>query len=240
MRKKNRSFTDGVVLFACVLLGVIIFMLLIRWLVPGAIPFGIFEFWKIKAPIWTAVKSSWPLFAWAGGVTCFFSLITKNDRATNRDAEELLFGGFLISAYAGIVEELVFRWLLFLNCIWIVKVSNWLIFGWAGFGVAESFYIYITAPIASFFTLGIIDSILYHPIGWSVGAAVLIANARFRDGHKYLGPFGFINSWFIGIYFFSILFQYGLIACMIVHFLYDLLIFSINYIDSVIERAGGN
>ena len=92
---------------------------------------------------------------------------------------------------------------------------------------------------SSFLTLGTIDNILYHPFGWFVGAGIILANAKFRDGHKYQGKFGFINSWFIGMYLFWLMFEYGLVACIVIHFLYDMLIFFIHYLDAVKERAQG-
>lgn len=55
----------------------------------------------------------------------------------------------------------------------------------------------------------------------------------------YLGWFGFINSWFIGLYFFCLTFTFGLIAAIVVHVTYDVLIFVIRYLDRVIERSRG-
>ena len=56
---------------------------------------------------------------------------------------------------------------------------------------------------------------------WGIGAGMLAANAFFRDGHKYQGNFGMVNSWFIGMYMFHILFTYGLPECMFAHFAYN-------------------
>lgn len=98
-------------------------------------------------------------------------------------------------------------------------------------------YTYIAGPLASMVTLGKMSNILFHPSGWAVGSALLSSNGFFRDGHKYLGLFGWINSWFIGMFMFWLLFEYGIVACIVVHFLYDFFIEVVRYMDKVIERA---
>jgi hypothetical protein len=142
-----------------------------------------------------------------------------------------------MSVRAGVFEEIIFRWLVFLNAIWFAKLVNWLIFGWAGFGVPEFIYGYVIAPISNFITCGDIHDLLYHPLGWFIGSAIITANAKFHDGHKYLGWLGFINSWFVGVYLFHVLFAYGLPAVILVHFLYDALIDVVNYADALRRRA---
>jgi hypothetical protein len=42
------------------------------------------------------------------------------------------------------------------------------------------------------------------------------------------------------MFFFYLMFTYGLVAAIVVHFLYDALIFFVRYLDEVIERAQGN
>ncbi|HMO22056.1 MAG TPA: hypothetical protein PKC98_13950, partial [Candidatus Melainabacteria bacterium] len=68
---------------------------------------------------------------------------------------------------------------------------------------------------------------------------LISANSRFRDGHKYQGFLGWVNSWFLGMVFFYMTLTYGLVAAIAVHFLYDMIIFLVIYIDMVIERARG-
>lgn len=214
-------------------------ILLVGWFFPDTIPFGIFEFWEPREAWTDWVRASWPIFAWGIGATVLHSIFTRNDRRLNRHAEAILAGGFFISLLAGMLEEIGFRWLIFLANIVYSKVLNFLFFGFLGFGIPEWFYNAIAGPIANFFTLGFLTPALFHESGWAVGAALLAANAFFRDSHKYLGPMGWINSWFIGMFMFWLLFQYGLIACIVMHFLYDLFIFIVRYIDAAIERALG-
>ena len=66
---------------------------------------------------------------------------------------------------------------------------------------------------------------------WFVGAALLSANAMFRNGHKYQGPIGIVNSWYIGMFLFWIMFQFGLIVAIIVHILYDVIVFTVKHLD---------
>ncbi|MDO8508006.1 MAG: CPBP family glutamic-type intramembrane protease [bacterium] len=207
---------------------------------PEAMPFKFFELWGIRGndgPIdW--VLSSWPILIWAIAATSY-CFLTRNRQDVNDRAEEMLAKGTLVSLFAGVVEEVCFRWILFLSCIVGAMVGNFLFFGFLGFGIVEAVQVHILGPIADFFTFGHLSIYLGSPTNWAIGAAILSANAFFRNGHKYLGPLGFVNSWFIGMFMFILLFRYGLLACILVHFLYDFLIFSILYIDRVIERRFG-
>ncbi|MCH7759126.1 CPBP family intramembrane metalloprotease [Patescibacteria group bacterium] len=236
LAKKKESKSNGGKNYFVSAFWAFIVILLIKWFFPSVIPFGIFEFWTAKAPLWSAIIASWPIFLWVSTVSFIFYFLEPNSPYVNHNPEEeFLIKGFVISAFAGLTEEIVFRWLFFLNAIWSVKLVNWLFFGWFGWGIPQGFYTYLIVPVANFFTLGSFADILYHPLGWFVGAAVIIANAKFRAGHKYLGIFGYINSWFIGMFLFWLMFQYGLLACIVVHFLYDFIIYVIRYIHAVTE-----
>lgn len=216
-----------------------IVVLFVEGLWPNVIPFTLFQFWKLDGSIGDVLKASWPVFAWGAGISFLFTVITRNDRDVNRNAEAILGVGCLFSAWAGVVEEIAFRWLIFYGQIIGYKVLNWLFFGWAGFEPFEWIYLHIEAPIANFVTLGYLETILFNGFGLSVGAALLTSNGKFRDEHIYQGLLGLINSWFIGMFFFYLMFQYGLIASIITHFLYDMFIFVVLYIDAAIERARG-
>ena len=207
---------------------------------PDVIPFDTFELWEIKSGNWLDwLVISWPIFAWGGGITLFVSIVTLNTRKQNLEAEKLFLKGTIISIGAGVLEEISFRWLIFISGIVGLKIANFLFFGWAGFGISEWFEIHVSGLVANFFTLGYLSDILSSPENWAIGAAMLAANAFFRNGHKYLGFFGYVNSWFIGMFMFWLLFQYGLLACILVHFAYDFLIFTVRYLDMVVERGMG-
>lgn len=214
-------------------------LLLVQHWFPEVIPFKTFELWETKQPVWEGIKASWPILAWAVGVSILVAVLTKNHWKVNKYAERFLVGGFIKSLFAGVTEEIAFRWVFFLNGIWALKLANWVFFDFAGFGVSEWFSINIFIPLANLGTLGLMHDILYHPLGWFVGAAVILANGKFRNGHKYLGIIGVINSWVIGMFLFWLMFNYGLVVCIIVHFLYDLFIHVIHYFDAAYERSQG-
>lgn len=211
----------------------------IKGVFPASIPYGFFELWTTKGEVMDWLKTSLPIFGWAVGVTAFVSVITRNKPEENRYAEEYLQRGFFVSVRAGLMEEVIFRWLLFMLMIPFVKVMNFILLGFAGFGLVELLHVHIMGPIANFFTLKLLAAQLVNPSIWFVGAGLLAANSRFRDGHKYLGFIGFVNSWFIGMFMFYLMFKFGLLAAILVHFLYDLFIFVVRYIDCVIERRRG-
>ena len=183
--------------------------------------------------------AAWPLFAWGTGISLICVLYTKNDRRMNRNAEDILVDGTIISVIAGVVEEITFRWLFFLGNIVSLKITNFLFFGFFGFGIPEWTHLHILGPIVDIITLHGLTPYLFHHTGWAVGAAMIATNSFFRDGHKYQGVFGWTNSWFGGMFFFYLMFTYGLLAAIAVHFLYDFLIFLVRYIDAAIERAQG-
>lgn len=218
----------------------IIVLPIVMWIWPGVVPFTLVEFWSIRGTSIEWLQAVWPMFAWGAGFTFIHALFTRNDRNTNRHAEKIIVGGTLVSILAGVVEEITFRWLFFLSNIVSVKIANFFFFGFLGFGVAEWFHLNAFGPIANFTTLHFLEPYIFHSTGWAVGAAMLTTNAFFRDGHKYQGPIGWINSWFMGMILFWVMFQYGLPVAILVHFTYDFLIFAVHYADAAMERAQGH
>ena len=232
MKKSKRNF---IVLIFFSFIGVSIVSIIF----PGVIPFRMFELWNTSGKMSDWLIASWPIFAWAIGLNVLVSLTTRNRKEHNRNAEKIFVGGAVLSLIAGVTEEIGFRWLIFLNSILIIKIMNFLFFGFLGLPLAEPVYKYFSAPIANFLTMGSMEHILFHRAGWSVGAGLMASNSFFSDGHKYLGWLGQVNSWFIGMFMFLILFEYGLLAWITIHFLYDLSIFCVRYVDIAIERAIG-
>lgn len=216
------------------------FIAVFEWLFPSVIPFKMFELWHTKGTLWEWVTSVWIIFAWGAGLTALISLLTTNTPWVNRYAEGIMIRGFFTSLWAGVMEEVLFRWLVFFTSIVGLKIFNFFLLGFVGLGVLKFWYLWVMGPLANFVTLGAMEDVLFrHPGGWAVGAAVLASNGFFRDGHKYQGWFGLVNSWFIGMVMFWLLFRYGLVAAIVVHFLYDLFIDIVRYIDAAIERALG-
>lgn len=230
-KKSNGIFK--IVIASLVIIG------LVKWFRPQTIPFDFFHFWKTGGSIIEAVKNSWLLFAWGAGLSTVLALRTYNDPDDNRDAEGLFVCGVLSSAWAGIAEEICFRWLIFYAAIPLLKLVNFLFFGFLGFGVYEWVYMIILIPVANLVTLDYLRPILFNGYGWAVGAAIVCVNGKFRDAHAHMGRLAWVNAWFCGMFLFYLMFNYGLPAAIIVHFLYNLFIDIINYIDAVIERRLG-
>ena len=136
-----------------------------------------------------------------------------------------MIGGTFISLFAGVVEEISFRWILFFSSIASVTFINFLFFGFLGFGVPEWVFTNILNPVVNWVSFGALEPWLLHPAGWQIGAGLLSANAFFRDSHKYQGFLGWLNSWFLGLFFFWLTMKFGLLAAITAHFTYNFLIF---------------
>lgn len=212
----------------------------VNWVKPGLIPFSFWELWDTRGTLVDWLRAGLPLFIWGGGITLIASLLTRNSRDENRNAESLFAGDVAKSFAAGLLEEVVYRWLLFYVSFASVALVNWLFFGFAGLGIAQWFQIHLLGPLANWATLGYLSALVNNPTNWLLGAALLASNAAFRDGHKYQGWFGLLNSWFGGMFFFWLVFTYGLWAAIVVHATYDIIVFAVRYGDRVLERAAGH
>lgn len=194
------------------------------------IPYSLFEMWSLQGEVMDWIVVAWPIFAWGVGVNLLIGWKLPH-RMKPLEAEARLTIGFIISVFAGVVEEMVFRWVYFLFFMLTVQLGDFILGGFIfNHGLVWLIFNYILEPLANLTTLYQLNGFLNHPAGWFVGAGLLSANAHFRDGHKYQGLPGLINSWFIGMYLFYIALTYGLPAAILVHFLYDFLIFLTGYI----------
>lgn len=227
----------------------------IVWIFPWVIePFTVLSLWSppngqqlIQPLAWG--EAAYPIFVWGTTVTIIASIASiysnKNwmekykDQLAVADAESNYLKGILISTWAGVAEEIAFRWIFFLHAMIGIKVFNWLFFGFIGFGISEHIYLWIIGPVANFFTFGYMESWLFHPAHWAIGCSLIAANGMFRDGHKYQGFLGYINSWFIGMFLFWCMFKFGLLGAIAIHFFYDFLIYTCVYVVSVCRRTVG-
>ena len=234
---KVKSGTNHERNFLAVSVSGAIWIAIVQTFWPGTIPFNTFSFWTTNGNLGEWLAAGLPIFAWGFVVQTIFEFMKGQSvdvfgrsffRALSPISPsfgKLLLGGLILSTWAGFVEEVCFRWLIFLSSIPGIKVVNYLFFGWAGFGVPEWLHNHVAGWFANVTTFGQLHYILL--TDWAVGAAILAANAMFRDGHKYQGWFGILNSWFIGMFFFWLLFHFGLWAAISVHFTYDLIVFTI-------------
>lgn len=259
---------------------------------PGFITIGFLDLWESKGTLGDWLFVAWPLFAWGVGFNVFMTAIsaayTASASSQRRMARgflerfmpsvepkgrEVLFGGFIISLWAGVAEELAFRWLIFLSSFAGLAIANFIFGGLLGLllfalmgllaglafggqrgdpggkviaglvvgtvvgvgiyaiwglppGIPEWFHLNVWGPLADWTTFGKLRDHIFPATGWLAGGAMLAANAFFRDGHKYQGLIGVVNSWFIGMFLFWLAFNHGLLAAIVVHFTYDFLIFS--------------
>lgn len=207
---------------------------------PNVIPFRFFDMWRTKGSLGHAIVMSWPLLVIGLGFNIVKLIKTRNKPEINRKPEMILEFGCLVSTFAGVFEEITFRWLLFYSEMIMFQFLNLLFFQWIfHWGLFSWIYSWLT-PMVNTITFGFLQPQLMNDIGWYVGAAIISSNWKFRDGHLYQGFWGSWHAWFGGMFFFYLAFNYGLLSAMIVHFLYDFYIFGLVYIDSCIEKAQGN
>jgi hypothetical protein len=210
------------------------------------IPFKAFAFWSSKTNFLEWVVAGLPIFGWGLLIQTYLEIKKARSAFTSRNwllrmlqfenSGDVFSRGVVLSLLAGIVEEIAFRWLIFLSTIVYVKVGNFLIFGWLGFGLAEWLHLNFSGPFVDWITCGYLHGYLFHPASWAVGAALLVSNAFFRDGHKYQGKLGYLNSWFLGMFFFWIMFSHGLPAAIVVHTLYDITVYTVAALSTAIRN----
>ena len=105
-----------------------VFIVMIFW--RDCIPYSLFEVWYMgKGSTWQGVFASWPIYLWGGGLTLFSSAVTTNERKVNREAEDIIANGTIISVFAGIVEEICFRWWFFYGQILGFKIISFITCG---------------------------------------------------------------------------------------------------------------
>lgn len=174
----------------------------------------------------------WFIFVWALAVT--LTLLAIRGRGYSYTSRPIrLVKGMWISLNAGVFEELIFRWLLFFIAMIMLPFFNIITFG-----LVKWLYVELFIPVANFFTFGALEP---HLMGssWVLGAAIISVNADFRDGHKYLGTLGWVNSWFIGMVMFYLVLNYNIQTAIVAHVAYDALIFAIAALAVKPLRSAG-
>jgi hypothetical protein len=174
----------------------------------------------------------WFIFAWGAGVT-LFALFALNQRRTSDDPRHIgVVKALWLSANAGVLEEIIFRALIFLNAMVILVFVNFISFGLVGWLYAHWF-----VPLANLVTFHALQPELMGHHSWVFGAAIVSASMEFRDAHKHLGFIGWVNAWFLGMVLFWLVFNYGLLTAIVAHFLYDAIIFVLRALTS--EKESG-
>ncbi len=95
----------------------------------------------------------------------------------------------------------------------------------------------VVVPVINFATIGYFEHILYGEYPKLFIFGMIATNAAFRDGHKYQGPIGMINSWIIGFVMMHATLIYGLWTAVAIHVLYDLEFDFVRYLVRRFNRA---
>lgn len=166
----------------------------------------------------SALSSVWFIFAWAIIVTLIVAAISRPWSDMSRI--NLIARGWWVSLNAGVFEEVIYRILILLIAMVVLTFLNW-----ATFGLVAWLYGVVLAPLANFFTFHALAPQLLHQ-GWLLGASIVFAAGRFRKAHTHLGLLGLVNAWFMGMVLFWLLFNYGLLAAIAAHVIYDVVVFT--------------
>ena len=169
----------------------------------------------------------WFIFVWALAVPLVVVLVFRRRSVSDHPREAQVGRGLWLSLNAGVFEELIYRWLIFVNAMVLLRFFNFITFGFVKF-----FYTHALIPLADFTTFHALHPYLLHDGSWVFGAAIVSAAARFRSEHAYLGFLGWVNSWFMGMLLFYLMFNYGLATAIVAHFLYDAIIFTFRGLTS--------
>lgn len=206
----------------------LIAIIIVGPLFPNFFPYHIIDsFWFVKGNIGDWIYSSAILLVYP--VLSALLASHKNVGSVSENSPIEIFSvGFRISLFAGVSEEILFRWVIFLGNMIVLFIINYILGGFYSpeYGLIQWITGFVKI-VANFTTFGLLEKEIMQPV-WYAGASLIITNGLFRDGHKYQGFSGLVRSWFIGMFLFFIMFQYGLLAAIFIHFLYDLICFAIH------------
>ncbi len=103
---------------------------------------------------------------------------------------------------------------------------------WYGSAVDPIYFLFgeILIPIANWTTFGMMEPILTDRSTPLFLFGIFAANIAFRNGHKYLGPVGYVNSWYIGMVLVYATMTYGILTAIVLHAIYDIIIGVLKYI----------
>ena len=179
------------------------------------------DLWKSGVNTPEAFGRVWFIFVWAFGFTFVAGALSVIRREPqDRDPLVVLGRGQWLSWNAGFFEELIFRCFAFLSSMVFLRLLNAITYGFVSW-----FYSQFMIPLANWATFGALELQLKQS-GWLLAAAIISTNGEFRDAHKYNGLVGYINSWFLGMVFYWLVFNYGLMTAIWVHIAYDAIIFA--------------
>lgn len=210
-----------------------------RFLLPWeVIPYRFEEFLFFRGYIWEPFLAALPLFGAGVALNLYKMVTTVNPPEVQDNARDIPVAGFLTSLHAGVLEELTFRWTMLYGLMGIIWVTSALLSVTIGFSLELFVHEYLWW-LDLFFIGNTGTAAIVLQGAWTAGLAALLSNWKFQRGHLYQGFWGSIFSFIAGIFFFRIMFQYGLLAAMLVHFSFDMLIFLMLYADVYVEKKLG-
>lgn len=155
-----------------------------------------------------------PLGALLGGLT----------GALDRKAVTILKLRLGFGVVGGALGEVFVRWIALFVVLILVQFFNALFFeAWLGFGLFHLMQTYILGPVANFVTLGYLHDQLTNPALWPVGFAMFAVCVNTAEKHEYQGFIGQAFAWAFGMFMFYMLFTFGLLACITVHVLWNVM-----------------
>lgn len=103
---------------------------------------------------------------------------------------------------------------------------------WVGISIDPVYWVFqkILLPLANFTTFGQMKSILLGSTTPLFLYGIFAVNSWFRDGHKYQGPLGWINSWYAGMVLIYATMTYGITTAIVIHALYDIIFAVTKYV----------
>jgi hypothetical protein len=185
------------------------------------LPFQFGTVWSIDNDVPAGLARVYPIFIWVVAITLLTGLVMRAKRIPRDAPPRFIFltGGW-ISINAGFFEEIIWRWLLLLSAPVILTVLNWVTFGFVHW-----LYGQVLIPVANFATIGILEPQLL-TANWLLGATVISVNGHFRQSHERNGLLAYVNSWFVGMVMFYLMFNYGIWSAIVAHTVYDVLAFT--------------
>jgi hypothetical protein len=193
---------------------------------PSIIPYPL-----IGDPFWQdfdwdhASSFLWVIPVWAISIYVL-NIVIQTGLGTRKNIgdtppSKLLVGGFALSVFSSVTEEIMYRWLLILSSMAFIQLVNFITCG-----LPEWVNVNILLPLVNFITMGHLEHILINP-QWFVGAAILGSTASFRNEHSYQGWLGYVDSWFFGLFMCYTVFEVGLLPAILAHFTFNMVLFSL-------------
>ncbi|MEO3782842.1 hypothetical protein ABGB12_05925 [Actinocorallia sp. B10E7] len=214
--------------------GSVLLVLLVEWRAPDVIPFEWGTFWTVQERPWPAFLGSlglvWPVLAFGFlrsvlGIPAARRMRWQLDRLPPGSVVETLSPAAVV--FRSTLEEVLDRWLIFYAAIAGATFADFLLLGFADLHPVRWFFEDLLIPAADFATWHRLRELLTDH-SWTVGAGILASNARFRNSHGYQGLVGFIWSWYLGMFLFLVVFEYGLPLAIAVHIAYNLVIVALH------------